>query len=194
MRKLLGITLFVAAAAIFGSCEKKYEYIGEETRVGLIYLDSFTKESNLVVSTKGYRHPWRIGEGVSIFVYFLEDTYGNGKPIWTPLPAKYFIDVQQGNTTSIAEIEYSNAHSLEEVFLTARSFQGLDLFKKVGSGNDAISYTDNLTFKVVYLSGPNPVPFSVASETKEDGTVPYEVLEKQYNLQNAKVARMNPSK
>lgn len=194
MRKLLGITLFVAVAAIFSSCEKKYEYYGSDPIPYDLSLKSFITKPGLATSTLGYYHPIRFDEGMSVFVYFLEGTYGNGEPVWAPLPAKYFIDLTQGSTTTTAEIEYSTAFSREELFLTARSFQGLDLFKSVKDGNGTISYTDDLTFRVVYIPGPYPMEFSASSVGSEDGTIPYEVLEKKYNLQNARVGKMYPSK
>ncbi len=210
MKKILGITLFMAAAAIFGSCDKTEDYIDfkSEIQVREIRGVKFDSASGVVTSTLGYTHPFDIYQGESVFVYFLEGTQNGANgvqtPVWAPLPVNYYIDVVNNGVQSRAGLEYSFAFGASEVFLTARSFEGLNLFRNVRQDDGSnISYTDGLTFRVVYIPANDPRPFSAASmssveksslSSSEESSIPsYEELSKKYNLDNVKVQYMSPS-
>lgn len=198
MKKLFGMTLFIAAAAIFGACEKKEEYYITNLPQSYEYHNvSFDTSNNARSSDIKLRNPGQMYLGDFVLVYFLDAVQDNGNPVWTPLPTSYYIDVQQGTGFREAEINYKFSYSLDQVVINANSADLLSLFK--GNKND-ISFTNGLTFKVVYLPGEDPIEKGVKStslfETDQNGdlkAIPYETLSQMYDLDKVPVRKIDYS-
>ncbi|MHC5201706.1 hypothetical protein [Myroides sp. LJL119] len=193
MRKLLGITLFVAAAAIFGSCDKKDEYYiveGGPMPTSYVYsnVKFTTKNPDDKVSQRViFNHQQDLYLGDAVFVFFEDGTQTNNgqtTPIWVPLPKTYYIDLVQGNQTREASITYEYDYGAYDVSLVAHSADFLRYFGKTANHP---GFLENLRFKVVYIPGEDPKNVKAASLLNKDANaqaepISYEALSKLYNL------------
>lgn len=196
MKKLGIIVAFIAGALFLGSCEGP---TGPEGRPGDVFYGkvfekkgvNFDRSNDRTESDVSIGHPYELGLGDAIFVFYKDGTDSNNNPIWTPLPRKYETEVLDGRTKRLAAIEYFYNFTPASVDIFARSEDPLRLFHE----NQKLSFTDNLTFRLVYVYGDNPINIrsksASNSERESKENLSYDEVINKYHLQDVKIQTIN---
>ncbi len=188
MKKLGIIVAFIAGALFLGSCEGP---TGPEGPGGpAIYPEvyeyklDFNKDLNASVVSQLVKNPVKVFDGDVALVYLMTDLTQDDRPIWSPLPHRYF--VTNSSTNKEEELEFNYNFSIYDIEFTASSAGKLGIFN--GDGQDHPGFLKNRIFRVVYVPAQDPIQKKASADSKNDRTpLSYDEAVLKYNLQNVKV-------
>jgi len=153
------------------------------------YHLNFNQNLNANIASQIVKHPTKVYLGDAVFVYVLERTDKNGKPIWSPLPMRYF--VENTETQKDEELEYIYNFGLDDFEIVARATAPLGMFNGVPGDKNNPGYVTDMIFRVVYVAGKDPVQKNAAIPSNKDTTpLSYDELLLKYNLTNSPVKKM----
>lgn len=196
MKKLGLIVAFITGALFLGSCEGP---TGPDGRPGDVFYGrvferngvNFDRSNNRTQSDISIQHPYDLGRGDAVFVFYKDGTDANNNPIWTPLPRKYETEITDGAIKRKSTIEYFYNFTPGSVDIFAKSEDALRFFHE----NQALSFTDNLSFRLVYVYGDDPVTIRSNAQSLDDReskeSQSYDYIINKYHLQDAKVQTIN---
>jgi|GEM_PF-2736464 len=153
------------------------------------YHLSFNQDLNANIATQLVKHPTELYLGDAVFIFVLDSTDDKGKPIWSPLPIRYF--VLDEDTQKDEELEYIYNYGPADFEIIARATAPLGMFNGRPGSADNPGYVTNMIFRVVYIAGKDPVQKSTAvKSTADEKPLSYDELLLKYNLTKSPVKKM----
>ena len=131
------------------------------------------------------KHPNGFVDGDLVFVFIADKFSNDGKPLFSPLPTRYFVDVDKVEK----ELEYSYNYSPYDTEIVARANAPLGFFN--GDGDKHEGFIKNMIFRIVYIPGSTPVIGTKSDNSKESEktSLSYEEVVRKYNLEDVKVVK-----
>ncbi|AJA69979.1 hypothetical protein HX045_05525 [Myroides odoratimimus] len=188
MKKIAMLFAFVATSLLVG-CEGSTGPQGPPGPTMYPYVEeiklSFTKDLTSTIQGQLIKHPNGFVDGDLVFVFIADKFSNDGKPLFSPLPTRYFVDVDKVEK----ELEYSYNYSPYDTEIVARANAPLGFFN--GDGDKHEGFIKNMIFRIVYIPGSTPVIGTKSDNSKESEktSLSYEEVVRKYNLEDVKVVK-----